>query len=285
MKRTNIPLQYNVNEEPIVLSKPLIDCLLKDKNRFSDMLALYTFYYYTAKWQKTTQPHATVAYVSKGIGWGTEKVQLIRAKLLDIGLIEDIVQRGEDGRLLGHYVRVNFICTPQQNVDTPTLTTHGILPGEVKSISNALNPNNINASSSNTENPLPQEDHITPKIFDRFWKIYPKKADKGKALTAWNKLCRKPAKERPTWHQVKCAIIHQMKTPRWSTPKFIPHPSTWINQCRWLDDPAEMQNYIDDKPKWLRDMKPFILDPEQGKFVLRDDGQYYHCRSGERYIP
>ena len=122
-------LIYNVEEEPIFLSKSLIDLFLKSGN-FANLIALYAFYYYTAKWQGTNQPKATVSYVAKGIGWGEDKVHAVRKTLINYGLIEDITQRDTNGRLIGHYVKLNF-----------TFTSVGVLPPQVKSGINALKPN------------------------------------------------------------------------------------------------------------------------------------------------
>lgn len=84
---------------------------------------------------------------------------------------------------------------------------------------------------------------LTASMFEKFWKLYPRKLSKGKALTAWERLCRKPSKERPTWGAVKLALIQQRKTDQWKSKDFVPHPATWINQKRWLDDPAEMVDF------------------------------------------
>ena len=86
-----------------------------------------------------------------------------------------------------------------------------------------------------------KEKYITKTMFDDFWELYLKKVDKGKALTAWNKIVSRK-NDRPTWREVKKAIIYQKKTERWQDRKFIPHPTTWLNQNRWLDDPAEMKS-------------------------------------------
>ena len=81
---------------------------------------------------------------------------------------------------------------------------------------------------------------ITPKQFESFWEIYPLKKDKGKAMTKWNSVCSKSnKKDIPNFRQIKKAILLQSKSKRWREG-FIPHPTTWINQSRWLDDPAEM---------------------------------------------
>lgn len=84
---------------------------------------------------------------------------------------------------------------------------------------------------------------IIKSQFDNFWKIYPKKTDKGKSKTKWNQLCGKPKNEKPDWKEIKLAIINQKKSDRWQDMKFIPNPTTWLNQSRWLDDPKEMVIY------------------------------------------
>ena len=46
---------YDVENEPIILPKPVLDKFFK-QDKPGDLIALYSFYYYTAKWQKTNQP-------------------------------------------------------------------------------------------------------------------------------------------------------------------------------------------------------------------------------------
>ncbi len=119
--------------------------------------------------------------------------------------------------------------------------------------SNNTNNNNTNNKKNNNSNfenqpiekllniPPIKERHITPSMFEKFWRIYPRKAYKGKAKTKWEKLCSK--KDRPTWKEIKSALLSQKKSERWQQTEFIPYPTTWLNQQRWLDDPAEMKNY------------------------------------------
>ena len=112
-------------------------------------------------------------------------------------------------------------------------------------INNTISNNNNNISTKS-----PSTAFITPSMFEDFWKVYPKKTDKGKALTIWKKICQK-GKDRPTWKEIKKAILRQIKSSRWQDPKFIPHPTTWLNQSRWLDDPAEMKSYDKDNSSKL----------------------------------
>lgn len=73
---------------------------------------------------------------------------------------------------------------------------------------------------------------ITPSAgFDEFWNAYPRKIGRGAALSAWNK-------KKPDLQKVLDAIAWQSKSDGWTKDngKFIPHPTTWLNQDRWLDE-------------------------------------------------
>ncbi len=87
---------------------------------------------------------------------------------------------------------------------------------------------------------MPDQAFITPAMFEQWWRLYPRKVDKGKAKTKWGQICRRA--DRPTFAQLRDAVTAQAATDRWATPQYIPHPTTWLNQERWLDDPAEMNN-------------------------------------------
>ena len=145
---------YPIDQEPIVLSKPLLDLLLAQP-KSADLIALYCFYYYTAKWQKTNQPKATTNYVAKGIKWHIGKVRRVKKDLKQLGLIEDIQARNEDNsKIIAHYIKVNFIWTRQTIKDYyPNGFAKGSkTQGIAKSIANALSDNNINALSYNRKN-------------------------------------------------------------------------------------------------------------------------------------
>jgi len=117
---------------------------------------------------------------------------------------------------------------------------------------------------------------ITLSMFDQFWELYPKKVDKGKALNNWKKICSKKTNERPTWKEIKRAILLQRKSERWQDKQFIPHPATWLNQTRWLDDPEEMKNIIREsntpKIKYIDNIKCIWDEKTQ---------HYHHAESGE----
>ncbi len=101
---------YDESQEPIVISKALIDTLLKTEKP-GDCIALYTFYYYTAKWQKTNSVKATTGYTAKGLKWTVPRVRTAKQMLQAAGLVEDYTDKDDAGKIKGHYVKINFIWT------------------------------------------------------------------------------------------------------------------------------------------------------------------------------
>jgi hypothetical protein len=72
------------------------------------------------------------------------------------------------------------------------------------------------------------------EAFDRFWTAYPRKVGKQDAVKAWGKL--KPDEE--LVGTILLAIDAQKAGDAWMRDKgqYIPHPATWLNGGRWLDE-------------------------------------------------
>lgn len=70
--------------------------------------------------------------------------------------------------------------------------------------------------------------------FAEFWKAYPRKVGKGAALKAWGKIKSKTA----TLQAILQALAWQRTSDQWTKDggQFIPHPATWLNEQRWLDE-------------------------------------------------
>ena len=70
--------------------------------------------------------------------------------------------------------------------------------------------------------------------FDLFWNTYPRKVGKGKAEEAW-------IKHKPNVDDVLKTLAWQKQSKQWfkNNGTFIPNPTTYINQKRWLDEPTE----------------------------------------------
>lgn len=85
------------------------------------------------------------------------------------------------------------------------------------------------SSSSNKERSL---------LFDRFWSAYPKKVGKGRAVKVF-------AKVNPDAALVEAMVVavdRHKQSEQWckDSGQFVPHPATWLNDERWLDE-SEVQ--------------------------------------------
>ena len=91
------------------------------------------------------------------------------------------------------------------------------------------------ASDHKTRSREVKNKEITYSVeFELFWKTYPKRTGKIKALEAWNKYNG----SRPPIEIIIRKIEELKKTDQWSRDngQYIPNPSTWINQGRWDDE-------------------------------------------------
>jgi len=85
-----------------------------------------------------------------------------------------------------------------------------------------------------------QENKYTSE-FDEFWISYPKKEAKKTALKTWLKI-------KPNLNDILIALSWQKKTLGWING-FIPLPTTYLNQERWKDEPANSNQQ--NKPRGL----------------------------------
>lgn len=271
---------YETSQEPLSINKIIYDVFLKEESP-GDLIALYNFYYYTSKWQNTSQIKATTKYVAQGLQWSEKKVRLIKQKLKDLGVIESIIRYDSNHqKIIGHYIKVNLFLSKEllENNFHRRTNSHRVR----NCPSNAFKNKYINASAFQRK-AVEEEDKKTKinlsKFFDKFWKIYPKHAGKGSALTSWNKLCRKP--KHPTWEEIKYAILKQKKTKQWSNPTYVPHASTWLNQSRWLDDPSEMNGWENNASNSSKDLPSAtsILELHFGEEAGRDS-----CGSPQQWM-
>jgi hypothetical protein len=68
--------------------------------------------------------------------------------------------------------------------------------------------------------------------FEKFWQAYPRKVGKGKARQAFMRIMAR--KDAPDLHALLSSIEAYRSSI--SDPKFIAHPTTWLNGERWLDE-------------------------------------------------
>jgi hypothetical protein len=78
--------------------------------------------------------------------------------------------------------------------------------------------------------------------FDIFWAAYPRKVNKREAREKWNRATL------PDMDVILTAIEVQKQSDQWKKDeKYIPHPSTWINKCRWEDEIKGINDTMLDK--------------------------------------
>ena len=72
-----------IEDNIIILSKQTLDLFL-EQDKPSDLIALYCFYYYTAKWQRTNQPKCTTGFTANGLKWTRDRVIKIKKQLIEL---------------------------------------------------------------------------------------------------------------------------------------------------------------------------------------------------------
>lgn len=130
----------DIADNLLILNKITIDRLFQLEN-CADCIALYVFYYKTAKWQKTDTVKANDQYVKKSLKWGISKIQKTKQTLKEHGLI-DIVQRRKDGKIDGWFIKVSYLVN-ERKADEIKI--------KVQNINNTQNEQVENCTSGNEE--------------------------------------------------------------------------------------------------------------------------------------
>jgi len=210
---TTMPTHNFIENSLIILTKQTLDIFLRQENP-SELIALYTFYYYTAKWQQTNRPKCTTGYVAKALHWGIKKTQKIKKQLLEFGLIEDA--KAVDPltkRVLGHYIKINYIFkkeTLEKNQKCANYSTQSfyaqmeslnpsiLAKDSTQSFSHRVEKRVTNALSTNNKNAL-STDNLSKKVSKQLEqdKISPKKEKNNSNSISRKQTKVKKAKPKP----------------------------------------------------------------------------------------
>jgi predicted transcriptional regulator with HTH domain len=296
MERTITP---KGKKEPSELSYLLpiwvYDILIKEKNP-DGLITLYSFYSRAAYYQKTSRVWSTNRFCINGTKIGRDRFLRAKKRLVELGLIEVIKGERKDGQFGKDYIKV-IKYNPVKNTINDTTAKNGLMPQCTEN----RTPSQNGLMPQCTENPLvgipytntvintktntgsmdvvvSQNEKISLAMFDKFWQLYPKPVYRGKALTEWKRLCQKS--DRPTWREIRLAITRQKKTELWSSNhgRFIKHPSNWLSNNGWLDDPKDMIVIHRPDPNM-----PLYKEFDGIHYNLCSDG-YYRDASGNPYI-
>jgi len=96
--------------------------------------------------------------------------------------------------------------------------------------------------------------------FDQFWKLYPRHEAKANAQKAWDKI--KP--DETLFKTIMAGLSSQIKS-KWTDPKYIPHPTTWLNGGRWADEIAVQVN---NENEAMQDDEPFVYKPVEKPYDM-----------------
>jgi hypothetical protein len=132
----------DISDELLIINQTTIERLFTEKNL--NVLTLYLFYYKTAKWQKHNPIKASDEYCKKCLHWGIDKLQNAKTRLKEMKLIENIRRIDETGKVIGWYVKINYL------IDNTTIpeTTIPITPQVVKQETNTNNNKYINTNNN-----------------------------------------------------------------------------------------------------------------------------------------
>ena len=97
----------------ISITKETMDRILSFVSKGADcgdMIALWMFYAYTARWQNTNQPKATTGYAAKGLGWSEKRVKKVKGFLKSLELVEDVRRVDKFGTTTGWFIQVFYLA-------------------------------------------------------------------------------------------------------------------------------------------------------------------------------
>lgn len=84
------------------------------------------------------------------------------------------------------------------------------------------------------DSPAREKRDLQTERFNAFWSAYPKKVGKAAAVKAWVKV--KPTAE--LFEKIMATVAAYKQSEQWQRDngKYIPNPTTWLNQGRWDDE-------------------------------------------------
>ena len=99
----------DVADQLLIIDRRTIAHLFELEN-CADCVALYIFFYKTAKWQGTKSIKANDVYIRKCLGWGAKRVTVTKGILENAGLIKKIARR-TNGKITGHFIEVAYLLS------------------------------------------------------------------------------------------------------------------------------------------------------------------------------
>ncbi len=161
---------------------------------------------------------------------GPEGRDAIRGAILELeaaGYLRQERERDAGGRLKGSDYTVTDPCRSEPKSDFPTLAQPTLADPPTK-------------KTIPTEDQKDSSAAIAAGAFEEFWTHYPRKIGKLAAEKAW----RKATKSTDPYTIIAAVKGYAFPADR----QFIPHPASWLNAGRWMDEQAK----VDTRQPWER---------------------------------
>lgn len=114
----------------------------------------------------------------------------------------------------------------------PQLTTNPVLTSEAGASEATIKTDPL----GHDPKPAKPQSQDLDALFSEWWQFVPRKVSKGAAVKAY-----RAALKKATHAELVVGIRRYAaeQSELGTAPKFIAHPATWLNEERWLDEPAE----------------------------------------------
>lgn len=166
---------------------------------------------------------------------GRDAVYSTLKELVSKGFVVRSNKRDQSGKMTGiEYVVFDEPQADESNTDAPhTDLPHTDLPStaEPTQINTDIKVNTEGEVSTENTCAKPEKQQLQ-NDFELFWTKYPRKVNKKKAFDVFKKINFK----KHSLETILKAVDRWKASPLWNDPKYIPHPTSWLNGERWADE-------------------------------------------------
>jgi hypothetical protein len=202
----------------------------------------------------------SVSTLALYVGRSEMTVRRSLRRLCDLGLISIQIQGGGSSRHGGYRPNLYTVRMRPITGDTPKLERAHT--GDSAGLSPVLGQASHSPVRRTVLEPLENRPTV-PVGFEDWWKAYPKRVGKRAAHTAFQKVLK--GKDAPTVETLIQGAQRLASEGR--EYRFIPNPTTWLNQGRWEDE-----TLAPPIPSEAPAPKPFCQECRSGWKIREEDG-------------